>query len=128
MEFYYPMPEYKRAASVYSDRYLPGKGDIPHVTAVYDRQRWACIHEDEISDKLVQEKAFGLFANAYLAVASKGAGSFKQYLQNTTAPEKKISRYALRSWKKMEKDMWKRQPLQQRQRLISGLCAKNMRN
>ena len=47
------------------------KGDIPHVTAVYDRQRWACIHEDEISDKLVQEKAFGLFANAYLAVASK---------------------------------------------------------
>ena len=77
VEFYYPMPEYKRAASVYSDRYLPGKGDIPHVTAVYDRQRWACIHEDEISDKLVQEKAFGLFANAYLAVASKGAGSFK---------------------------------------------------
>ncbi len=77
VEFYYPMPEYKRAASVYSDRYLPGKGDIPHVTAVYDRQRWACIHEDEISDKLVQEKAFGLFANAYLAVASKGAVSFK---------------------------------------------------
>ena len=77
MEFYYPMPEYKRAASVYSDRYLPGKGDIPHVTAVYDRQRWACIHEDEISDKLVQEKAFGLFANAYLAVASKGAGFFQ---------------------------------------------------
>lgn len=71
VEFYYPMPEYKRAQTVYSDRYLPGKGDIPHVTAVYDRQRWACIHEDEISDKLVQEKAFGLFANAYLAVASK---------------------------------------------------------
>ena len=60
VEFYYPMPEYKRAQTVYSDRYLPGKGDIPHVTAVYDRQRWACIHEDEISDKLVQEKAFGL--------------------------------------------------------------------
>ena len=47
------------------------------MTAVYDRQRWACIHEDEISDKLVQEKAFGLFSNAYLAVASKGAESFK---------------------------------------------------
>ena len=77
VEFYYPMPEYKRAVSVYSDRYLPGKGDIPHVTAVYDRQRWACIHEDEISDKLVKEKAFGLFSNAYLAVASKGAESFK---------------------------------------------------
>ena len=26
------------------------------MTAVYDRQRWACIHEDEISDKLVQER------------------------------------------------------------------------
>ena len=47
------------------------------MTAVYDRQRWACIHEDEISDKLVQEKAFGLFSNAYLAVASKGAESLK---------------------------------------------------
>ena len=35
VEFYYPMPEYKRAQTVYSDRYLPGKGDIPHVTAVY---------------------------------------------------------------------------------------------
>ena len=81
------------------------------MTAVYDRQRWACIHEDEISDKLVQEKAFGLFANAYLAVASKGAGSFKAVFANTTAPEKKISRYALRSWKKMEKDMWKKTAL-----------------
>lgn len=77
VDFYYPMPEYKRAQTVYSDRYMPGKGDIPHVTAVYDRQRWACIHEDEISDKLVQENAFGLFANAYLAVASKAAVSFQ---------------------------------------------------
>ena len=90
MEFYYPMPEYKRAVSVYSDRYLPGKGDIPHVTAVYDRQRWACIHEDEISDKLVQEKASVCFSNAYLAVASKGAESLRQYLQNTTVPERRI--------------------------------------
>ena len=73
------MPEYKRAQTVYSDRYLPGKGDIPHVTAVYDRQRWACIHEDEISDKLVQEKAFGLFANAYLAVASKEQEPFQRH-------------------------------------------------
>ena len=97
------MPEYKRAASVYSDRYLPGKGDIPHVTAVYDRQRWACIHEDEISDKLVQEKAFGLFANAYLAVASKGAGSFKAVFAKYNRTRKEDFQIRTASWKKMEK-------------------------
>ena len=128
VEFYYPMPEYKRAASVYSDRYLPGKGDIPHVTAVYDRQRWACIHEDEISDKLVQEKAFGLFANAYLAVASKGAVSFKAVFAKYNRTRKEDFQIRTAILEENGKDMWKRQPLQQRQRLISGLCAKNMRN
>lgn len=70
------------------------------MTAVYDRQRWACIHEDEISDKLVQEKAFGLFSNAYLAVASKEQRVLRQYLQNTTVPEKKNSRSDCNSGRK----------------------------
>lgn len=77
------------------------------MTAVYDRQRWACIHEDEISDKLVQEKAFGLFSNAYLAVASKGAESFKTVFAKYNSTRKKNSRSGLQFWKKMENDMWK---------------------
>lgn len=89
------------------------------MTAVYDRQRWACIHEDEISDKLVQEKAFGLFSNAYLAVASKGAESFKTVFAKYNSTRKKNSRSGLQFWKKMENDMWKRRLLQKRRQGIS---------
>lgn len=76
-EFYYPMPDYRSPSAVYSDRYLPGKGDIPHVTASYDRPRWVCIKEDQVYDQLIQEQDFPRFSNGFFVSASKNAAPFR---------------------------------------------------
>lgn len=72
-EFYYPMPDYRLPVTVYSDRYLPGKGDITHMDMAYDKPRYAAFREEEIYDKLIGEDDFPRFANAYLVIASRGA-------------------------------------------------------
>ena len=73
MEFYYPMPDYRLPASIYSDRYLPGKGSITHMDVSYDRPRYACLNEEEVYDMLLEEGDFSRFSNGFLLIASKGA-------------------------------------------------------
>lgn len=70
VEFYYPTPDYRLPASIYSDRYLPGKGEIAGAAVSYDCPGYACFNEEEVSDMLVREEDFGRFANAFLLVAS----------------------------------------------------------
>lgn len=72
LEFYYPTPEYRLPSALYSDRCLPGKGDITNVSAAYDRPRYACLHEEELFDQLIGEGDFGRFANGFFVVASRG--------------------------------------------------------
>lgn len=72
-EFYYPMPDYRLPSSIYSDRYLPSKGDITHMDMAYDKSRYACLDEEEIYDMLISEGDFSRFANGFLVVASQGA-------------------------------------------------------
>ena len=70
VEFYYPMPDYRLPTSIYSDRYLPGKGETAGTGAAYDGPRYACLSEEEVYDMLIQEEDFGRFANSFLVVAS----------------------------------------------------------
>lgn len=72
-EFYYPMPDYRLPTAVYSDRYLPGKGDITHMDMSFDKPRYACLNQEEIYDTLIEEGDFGRFANGFLVVASDHA-------------------------------------------------------
>ena len=57
--------------SLYSDRYLPGKGDITSPSVSYDGPRYACLNEGEVYDRLIEENDFGRFANSFLIIASK---------------------------------------------------------
>lgn len=72
-EFYYPMPDYRLPVSIYSDRYLPGKGEIAHMDMAYDKPRYACFGQEEIYDRLISEGDFCRFANSFLVIASQGA-------------------------------------------------------
>ena len=70
-DFYYPVPDHRMPISLYSERYLPGKGDITSPSVSYDGPRYACLNEGEVYDRLIEENDFGRFANSFLIIASK---------------------------------------------------------
>ena len=73
-DFYYPVPDHRMPISVYSDRYLPGKGEITSSSVSYDSPRYACLNEEEVFDRLIEEEDFGRFSNSFLIIASRGGG------------------------------------------------------
>jgi 2-polyprenyl-3-methyl-5-hydroxy-6-metoxy-1,4-benzoquinol methylase len=71
-EFYYPYPDYKLPFSIYSDDYLPRKGDLK-IRQNFDRLRLETFDENTVLEELVDEGLFAEFANSFLIVAGGGA-------------------------------------------------------
>lgn len=73
--FYYPYPDYKFMTTLYSDAYLPGKGELSNNLRNFDRDRMVLFDEKSAFDGLVEDGLFSVFANSYLAVIG---GSYDQ--------------------------------------------------
>lgn len=69
IEFYYPMPDYKMPTMVYSEEYLPKRGELRNITAVYDRERYELFDEEAVYDQFCDDGMFGYFANSFLIFA-----------------------------------------------------------
>lgn len=69
--FYYPLPDYKLPAAIYSDRYLPAKGEIPNLFAEYEKPRYRLFSEEAAYDALCEAGGFPQFANSYLVIWKK---------------------------------------------------------
>ena len=67
--FYYPYPDYKFMTTIYSDKYLPGKGELSNNLRNFDRDRVLLFDETQVFDQIIDEKEFALFSNSYLVVA-----------------------------------------------------------
>ncbi len=70
--FYYPYPDYKFMTSIYSDTYLPGKGELNNNYRNFDRDRMLLFDEKNAFDGIVEEGLFPVFANSYVAVIGNG--------------------------------------------------------
>lgn len=70
-EFYYPMPDYKLPSAIYSDRYLPPKGELPSLFAEYERPRFRVFSEEEAYDAVGEIGGFPRFANAFFVIWEK---------------------------------------------------------
>lgn len=90
--FYYPYPDYKFMTTLYSDAYLPGKGELSNNIRNFDRDRMVLFEEKTAFDGVVEEGLFSLFANSYLAVIGKGFDLKYVKYSNDRAPE-----YAVRT-------------------------------
>lgn len=66
--FYYPYPDYKFMTTIYSDRYLPQKGELTNNLRNFDRERVLLFDEKQVFDQIIDEKEFPLFSNSYLLV------------------------------------------------------------
>lgn len=68
-DFYYPFPDYKLPLEVYSEKYLPKKGDIKNVAIAYDRERFAFFDESYVFDSLCEDGLFEEFANSFVVIS-----------------------------------------------------------
>lgn len=90
--FYYPYPDYKFMTKLYSDEYLPGRGELADNLRNFDMDRAILFDEKSAFDGLAEDGLFPVFANSYMVVVGKGFEiKFVKY-SNERAPE-----YAVRT-------------------------------
>lgn len=70
-EFFYPYPDYKFSLAVYSDEYLPKRGELHNNLCNMDRQRLLLFDETRAYDSLVDEGQFPEFSNSFLVILEK---------------------------------------------------------
>ncbi|MEW3562678.1 class I SAM-dependent methyltransferase, partial [Enterococcus avium] len=68
--FYYPMPDYKLPSVIYSDRYLPKKGDLTGMPALYDYPEYLLMDVGAAYDAVCEDGQFENFANSFLVIWS----------------------------------------------------------
>lgn len=69
--FYYPYPDYKFMTSIYSDEYLPHRGELCTNIRNFDRSRLLLFDEKNVFDTIIKEGLFPLFSNSYFLVVGK---------------------------------------------------------
>lgn len=68
--FYYPMPDYKLPVTIYSESYLPAKGDLTHAILAYDYPKYLRFDLGKMFDEVCEGKQFEVFANSFLTIWS----------------------------------------------------------
>lgn len=69
--FYYPMPDYRLPSEIYSDSYLPKKGDLTGALAVYDYPQYLLMDVGAAYDAACEDGQFDNFANSFLVIWKK---------------------------------------------------------
>lgn len=68
VHMYYPYPDYKFMTSLYSDDYLPKKGELSSNQRNFDRERLQLFDEKLVFDTIIKEEQFPLFSNSYMMI------------------------------------------------------------
>lgn len=89
--FYYPYPDYKFMTTIYSDRYLPKKGELTKNLRNFDRERVLLFDEKQVFDQIIDENEFPLFSNSYLLVIGKAPDVVYTKFSNDRAAKWAIS-------------------------------------
>lgn len=71
IEFYYPYPDYKFAISIYSDDFLPKKGELTNNERNFDNDRVVLFDEGKAFDNIIENNLFPVFSNSYIIVAKE---------------------------------------------------------
>lgn len=69
-EFYYPMPDYKLPSVIFSDDYLPKKGDLRGMNKAYSGINYELFSEERAYDTVCEDGMFPYFANSFLVIAT----------------------------------------------------------
>lgn len=70
-KFYYPYPDYKLPMTIYSDEYLPKKGELNTNIWNFDRDRLVLFDEKLVFDSMLECGLFPLYSNSYLVMLER---------------------------------------------------------
>lgn len=70
--YYYPMPDYRLPSAIYSEQYLPKKGDLTNDLALYDYPQYLLLDVGAAYDAVCEDGQFDQFANSFLVIWEKG--------------------------------------------------------
>ena len=70
-KFYYPYPDYKFANVIYSDEYLPKKGELRNNIRNFDGDRIQLFDEGRAFDALIDSELFPEFSNSFFVEIGK---------------------------------------------------------
>lgn len=65
IKFYYPYPDYKFPTTIYSDDYLPKKGELNNNIRNFDKERMVLFDETKAYNSLIEEHLFPYFSNSF---------------------------------------------------------------
>lgn len=69
LTFYYPYPDYVFADYIYSDEWLPQKGELMNNQRNYEKDRHIFFDEFKVFNSIIGEGLFPQFSNSYLIIA-----------------------------------------------------------
>jgi len=96
-EFYYPYPDYKLPATIYSDAYLPKAGELNNNLRNFDHERLLTFNEGRVFDQILDENMFPFFSNSYLVVLSKEKNCNKDKLLFANYENDRDIKYAVKT-------------------------------
>lgn len=70
-EFYYPYPDYKFPLCIYSDDFLPKRGELHNNMCNMDRSRIVLFDETKVYDTLIAQNKFADFSNSFLILLER---------------------------------------------------------
>lgn len=70
-EFYYPYPDYKFPNVIYSDSYLPKKGELLNNIRNFDGNRYVIFDEGKAFDGIIESGYFPVFSNSFFVRVKK---------------------------------------------------------
>lgn len=71
LRFYYPYPDHKFPHTVYSDEWLPQRGELADNLRNFDRDRLVVFDEQKVYNSLLEEGMFSRMANSFLIAAGE---------------------------------------------------------
>lgn len=69
--FFYPYPDYKLPSTIYSDEFLPKRGELHNNIRNFDGDRWVLFDETRAFDSIVSAGLFPVFSNSYFIELEK---------------------------------------------------------
>ena len=72
-QFYYPYPDYKFPMVIYSDEFLPKRGELYNNIRNFDGDRWVLFDETKTFDGIITSGLFPVFSNSFFIELEKRA-------------------------------------------------------